>query len=95
MIDDRFSLLVGAIRRREMVSFRIGGSVHVFRPYALYDLPSGVLMLAGLTAYRVALAIPVTELESLALAGRNFDPDPVFDLADPKYRDAHAPLSPA
>jgi hypothetical protein len=92
MSDDVFSLLGSAIRRREELSCSMAGIPITLRPYVLYEsLSGGSFWVGGLRMPdKIAVYIPLAQLQEIVPTGHTFDPEPLFDLDDPRYDNAVA-----
>jgi hypothetical protein len=92
MSGDIFSLLSSAIRRREELTCVMAGTPIVLCPYVLYEsLSGGSFWVGGLRMPdEIPVYIPLTHLRDIAATGHTFDPEPLFDLGDPRYANAIA-----
>ena len=92
MSDDIFSALSSAIRRRDEIACVMSGTPIVFCPYVLYESRSGgSFWVGGLRMPdEIPVYIPLTQLRDIAPTGHTFDPEPFFNLNDPRYENAIA-----
>lgn len=90
MDEALISFLTSAVRNGREITFKFDGFTVILRLHVLYPNRSGEPQLAGLTAEDVPLQVPALEVKDITVTGRSFDADPIFNLDDPRYRDAFA-----
>ena len=91
-MHDIFSVLSDAIRQRDEITCVMAGTPITLCPHVLYESLHGRgFWVGGVSTHsKIPVYIPLCQTRDIEATGRTFQPDPHFNLDDPRYDNAVA-----